>query len=85
MSLHAAVLRDVLLVTTEKGTSDYRSRLEYSYIIGDSAVYSPVHKLMCPPVCLSIIVPTSDPTLIIYVVWLCVNYLHFKAPSPAPI
>ena len=30
-------------------------------------------------------VPTTEPTLTIYVVSLCANYLHFKDASPAPI
>ena len=44
--------------------------------------------MCCTPPCGSAHhVPTSDPALIIYIyiVWLCVNYLHFKDTSPAPI
>ena len=46
-------------------------RLQYSYI-GDSALYSPDDHLVRAPFCHSIIVP-PDPTLIVYVVGLCVN------------
>ena len=62
--------------------------IETSVFLRRAQLYSPLLVLLCLPhvttLCFDL-VPNSDPALIIYIVWLCVDYLHFKDISPAPM